>query len=398
LGYQLNESFKAVRLYLNSNLDKLNKKEDGTAKVQFLDGPSLAEKLPELVKSCAKLDIAIAYVKINGLRTLLKNTNSLFKCGGSLRIVFGLSTRQGITDKESAESLFELSRRKNVTVKKWNHCGFHPKLFIFHGDHTCIVAGSANLTEAAQSTNAEANILIEEPDPQLLQDAQEFFDHYFDSAPLLKRKDVDAYKRHIPQKNGAPMEEAKEDDLPSPPQRKHALAVMKPNKIWNISPGRDARCWNEWVRAIDDDGEGIVAIGWNEVGNLDNFKSYDSLRQAVAQKAMDIWNREWGTKTKVKYVTDQLWTFKTAVSKSDVFIVYSESRVLGLAEVTAKSKYQYEGMDTISYAHQINVQYKWYKQWPKKTDGKIIETLGKQGTLKPVNERWLWDYLVKKLP
>jgi len=139
-------------------------------KVSFLNGPSLFEKLPELMASCSQLDVAMAYVKIGGLRTLLKNADKLIKRGAPLRIVFGLSSRQGITDKESAESLLKLRKHKNVVVKKWNSSGFHPKLFIFHGAHPCIVVGSANLTEAAQSNNAEANMLVEEADPQLLQE------------------------------------------------------------------------------------------------------------------------------------------------------------------------------------------------------------------------------------
>ncbi len=367
--------------------------------MQFLDGPSLANRLPRLVRTSAKIDIAMAYVKISGLRTLMKNAESLLNRGGSLRIVFGLSTRHGITDKESAESLLQLSSQRNVHVKKWNHCGFHPKLLIFHGNPTFIVVGSANLTEAAQSTNAEANILVEDPDPQVLKDAEKFFTYYFDSAPILRRKDVEAYKHRIIQRNKTtPAGTTKEDELPSPPQRKHELSEMRPNNVWKIAPGRDARCWDEWVQAIDEDEEGIVAIGWNETGSLNNFKSYEALREMVAKRAEELWNKEWETTTNVKYATDQLWAFRNNIKKGDVFIVYSESRVLGVAEVTAESKYRYEKAGPISYAHQINVKYRWYKQWPQRADQRIIDTLGKQGTLRLVKEKWLWDYLINKLP
>lgn len=136
--------------------------DDKTMRVLFLDGPSLAEKIPELVASCDQMDMTMAYVKINGLRTLLKNSGKLVRGGAPIRIVFGLSSRQGITDKESAESLLNFSKHRNVYVRKFNHPGFHPKLFIFRGHHPCIVVGSANLTEAAQSQNAEANMLVED--------------------------------------------------------------------------------------------------------------------------------------------------------------------------------------------------------------------------------------------
>ena len=205
-------------------------------------------------------------------------------------------------------------------------------------------------------------------------------------------------RRIIRRKEAFPLTSSKEDDLPSPPQRKHELTDIKPNNIWKISPGRDACCWDEWVKAIDDDGEGIVAIGWDEVGSLDNFKSYDVLRQVVAQTAEEIWNKEWDTKTNVKHATDQLWTFRNNISKGDVLIVYSESRVLGIAEVTRESRYRYEISGPISFAHQINVKYRWYKRWPQRADQRIIDTLGKHGTLNPVREAWLWGYLIKKLP
>ena len=338
----------------------------------------------------------MAYVKIGGLRTLLKYADALIKQGARLRIVFGLSSRQRITDKESAAFLLKLSKRKNVVVKRWNSCRFHPKLLIFHGKHPSIVVGSANLTEAAQGANAEANILVEDADSQLMRDTLGFYEYYFNPAPILKPRDVDTYEPLPHTKSGVFHRGEKEDDLPSPPQRKHDLELLRPNKVWKIPPGRDARFWDEWLDVIDDDGEGIVAIGW-DVGNLDDFKSYDSLKKAVIQMAKAVWDRGSDRKTDINYVTDQLWTFKTAISRGDVFIVYSETRVLGVAEVTAKSEYQY-CVDPISFEHQLSVKYWWYKHWPKRADDKIVKALGRQGTLRPVEEDWLWDYLLKSLP
>lgn len=364
-------------------------------KVSFLDGPSLAEKIPEIVASCNQMDVAMAYVKINGLRTLLKNSDKLVRRGAPIRIVFGLSSRQGITDKESAESLLNFSKHNNVYVRKFNHPGFHPKLFIFNGDHPCIVVGSANLTEAAQIQNAEANLLVEDADPALLRDTLTFFEYYFNSAAELRRKDVDSYKPREPCGDRVFIGGPREDYFPSPLKKKRELENMRPNKVWKIAPGADARYWNEWLKAIDDDGEGIIAIGW-DVGDLNNFSSFDSLKEAVA-RAKPIWDKEWDSNIDINYVTDQLWKFKTAISKGDAIIVYSESRVLGVAEVTSESGYRYKENRSISYENQINVKYRWYKEWPKRADDKIVETLGKQGTLRLVKEEWLWNYLIRKL-
>ena len=131
---------------------------------------------------------------------------------------------------------------------------------------------------------------------------------------------------------------------------------------------------------------------------MNNFKTFRSLKEAVAEKARKIWDKEYDKRTNVKYVTDQLWKFKNDISKGDVFIIYSESRIFGIAEVTDKSKYHYKKFSNISFAHQINVKYKWYEVWPKRADDKIVEMLGKQGTLKLIEEDWIWDCLIKKLP
>jgi predicted Mrr-cat superfamily restriction endonuclease len=139
-------------------------------------------------------------------------------------------------------------------------------------------------------------------------------------------------------------------------------------------------------------------MGWNEIGNLGNFKTKDQLREAVDKTAEEIWNKIWPRETDVNYTTKQLWAFRNEISKGDVFIVYSESRVLGIAEVEAEPEYMYEETGRISYAHRIKVKYRWYKQWPGRTDQRIVDTLGKQGTLKLVEEAWLWKYLLKTLP
>lgn len=367
-------------------------------RIRFLDGPALARELPRLVSSCNQLDVAMAYVKANGLKTLMKNVDGLLTRGGSLRMVFGLSSRQGITDKKSATSLLELSRHRKTEVKKWNWAGFHPKLLIFHGDHPCIVVGSANLTGAAQSRNAEANLLVKDVDQRLMRDALAFFEYYFGQAPVLRKKDVDAYESHTHIEGRTSKRTFQEDEFPSPASTRRELTLLKPNRVWKISPGEDAEYWPEWLDQIDENGEGVVAMGWNHVGSLQKFKSPDMLRRVVKQKAKTVWDVGAKQKTNVGYATNQLWTFKKNISKGDVFIVYSETRVFGLAEVTSRSRYQYQKVKELSQKHQLNVRYRWYNAWPKRADDRIIGTLGKQGTLKHVEEKGFWGHLLEQLP
>jgi hypothetical protein len=85
-------------------------------KVSFVDAPSFEDNLRRLLSNCTGLDVAMAYVKIGGLQTLLNALNGSFliKEKKQIRIVFGLCSRQGITDKESAQLLLRFSQKQKV--------------------------------------------------------------------------------------------------------------------------------------------------------------------------------------------------------------------------------------------------------------------------------------------
>jgi hypothetical protein len=280
--------------------------------------------------------------------------------------------------------------------------GFHPKLLIFHGNPSFIVVGSANLTWAAQSKNVEANLLVEDPGEELMKDSREFFEHCFSKAPRLTRRHVERYKKRTAKiAVQPPRERSDEDELPLPPRTKAELESIKRGAaVWKIAPGKDADRWHEWFENIDDDGEGIVAMGWNEVGSLDRFETYEDLKEEVVRTAHNKWDKESERKTKVKYVTDQLWTFGPAsrsFREGDVFVVYSECKVQGVAVMTRDSKYQFQTLRDISFAHQINVKYRWYKQRPHRADERVIDALGKQGTLMLIEQPEFLPYLLSTL-
>lgn len=165
-------------------------------KVSFVEASSLRENLKNLFLNCNELDVAVAYVKIRGLETFLDllEQSTLLKEEKPIRIVFGMSPFQGITDKESAKRLLELSQKyKNVAVKMWDDPRFHPKLMIFHGDPDRIMVGSSNLTGGAQSRNAEANVFVEDPEREFMKDATKFFETCFNDAPQLEQGHIDRY-------------------------------------------------------------------------------------------------------------------------------------------------------------------------------------------------------------
>ncbi len=205
--------------------------------VSFVDAPSFRYNFRCLLQNCTRLDVAMAYVKVGGLKTFLNalNRSNLIKEKKPVRIVFGLCSRQGITDKKSAQLLLKFSQeQKNVTVKKYNSPKFHPKLMVFYGKPNSVLIGSSNLTAAAYSKNAEANVIVEDPEKKFMEAATGFFEKCFDNAPFLEQKHVDAYnpqKHHFKGKDGHGIEE---DELPTfstpVPLSKGRLGVGIPRK------------------------------------------------------------------------------------------------------------------------------------------------------------------------
>jgi len=205
-------------------------------------------------------------------------------------------------------------------------------------------------------------------------------------------------QKHEKESSKRPARSLSQEDsfFPSPLGSQDDLEDLVPNKIWKISPGHDAEYWEEWFNAIDHDGEGVVAIGWN-VGDLRRFDLIDSLRKAVTREK-PIWDRDRtdGHKTSIESATNQLWTFKNEIQKGDMFIIYSECRVLGIAEVV-EPNYQYKGNDAITYEHQMMVRYRRCYSWPRRADDRLVDALGRRigQTLKRVHEPWIWSHLLK---
>lgn len=360
--------------------------------VRFLEAKDVARELPKLISSCDELLIAMAYVKINGLKHIMPELVSLLSRGASLKIIFGLSHAFGVTDKESAKELFDLSKHKNAEVHKFNNPGFHPKLFIFQKQNPSVLIGSSNITESAQSTNSEANVLIENPDQEFLENVNLYFYRHLSDAPILSKTDISQYnppkilikkkkRRKIPI-----------DHLPTPLTIINEVKNLSPPTLWKISPGQDASHWKNWYEAINEKGNGVIALGW-DIGDLERINQKEEARKKVRINAKQYWNRGRKRKVSVGYATNQLWMLKEEIQTEDLVVIYSRRRIFGIAEVLEKSPYTYKYLDSIDYPNQLKVRYLWYHYWPEPSEQKIINTLGKQGTLKRIEEKWVWDYI-----
>jgi len=89
-------------------------------------------------------------------------------------------------------------------------------------------------------------------------------------------------------------------------------------KVWKISPGKSHFQWRRGTWQS----EKVIAIGWEEVGNLDNFKTIDELRAKTKKEGL----------SKAGYVANQLWSFKQ-VEEGDIVVAYGNYTILDIGIV-----------------------------------------------------------------
>lgn len=189
-------------------------------KIEFVEASDVFNNLNDLLLNCNGLDIAIAFVNSAGLKTLFNTImkSKLMQEKLPIRIVFGLSSKQGITDKKAAKELLEFSQKyENITVKKINNSRFHPKLMIFYGKPNTIFLGSSNLTIAAYTRNIEANIFINDPKVDFFNNTRTFFKKCWKDAKILELEHVEAYLQYKPSTNKISRNFPQEDRIPSFP-------------------------------------------------------------------------------------------------------------------------------------------------------------------------------------
>jgi len=220
-------------------------------KIYFVDAPSFIDRLNKLFINCTKLDIAMAYVRSGGLDSFLDalKKSILMQKNMPIRILFGMCSSHGITDKESAKRLLKLTQQhQNIKVKKYDNPGFHPKLMIFYGNPAQILVGSSNLTAGAQSKNAEANVIVEDPDQKFMKDAVEFFEMYFDKAPYLEPRYVDLYTPLPTSKKRRGQRSSMWDELPS---RSKRLSPLINRRRGIGSPIKTKSYYDEKIRDLE---------------------------------------------------------------------------------------------------------------------------------------------------
>lgn len=101
----------------------------------------------------------------------------------------------------------------------------------------------------------------------------------------------------------------------------------KNTKYWTIAAGEDSRLWENFKK------EAVIAIGWDELGDLNKFNDLDSLKTAYANT--------FKPKNQPRMNTRALYEFKNIINIGDVVFVKSgRDALLGVGFV--KSDYIYD--------------------------------------------------------
>lgn len=119
---------------------------------------NLAFEITKRLKECDYFEFLVAFISESGLAVLKQILLNLKNKGVKGRII--TSTYLGFNDPKMFKQLLSFTNIE-VRIFEQEHCGFHPKGFIFHkGEHRDIIVGSSNLTQTALESNQEWDLFF----------------------------------------------------------------------------------------------------------------------------------------------------------------------------------------------------------------------------------------------
>lgn len=118
---------------------------------------------------------------------------------------------------------------------------------------------------------------------------------------------------------------------------------------WLYSPGENAAKWDEYYKA------GIMAIGWGEIGDLENFNSKDEIKQRMKE--------HFGSDKNYKNAGHATWQFVHDIKIGDVvFVKKGRNSIIGKGIV--KSVYRYDPKVQDGYKNIRDVDWTNKGDWP----------------------------------
>lgn len=131
-------------------------------------------------------------------------------------------------------------------------------------------------------------------------------------------------------------------------------------KVWLISPGQGSKEWDDFYEA------GIIAIGWDDLGDLTKFTDKNNIRECLLVDASD-------TSASMKNISLALWEFSRTMMVGDIVIAKKGvSEYLGFGVVD--SDYYFDS-NKPKYKHCRKVNWKKKGVWQETKGPIVVKTL-----------------------
>jgi len=108
-------------------------------------------------------------------------------------------------------------------------------------------------------------------------------------------------------------------------------------RYWKIAPGEGGFAW------VEQRDKGCIAVGWNDIGDLDKYPN----DEAIKKKFYQLRKKIWGSKT----APYQLLTFYRKVEREDKIVASSGELLYGIGTVAGKRKNPYKFDAELLYKH-----------------------------------------------
>lgn len=177
---------------------------------------NLAFEITKRLKECDYFEFSVAFISESGLAVLKQILLNLKEKGVKGRII--TSTYLGFNAPKIFKQLLSFTNIE-VRIFEQEHCGFHPKGFIFHtGDHRDIIVGSSNLTQTALESNQEWDLFFtSHENGELASQVSNEFDIQWELSTPLTNEWIESYKETYVK--------------PLRPTSVQSLKTIKPNKM-----------------------------------------------------------------------------------------------------------------------------------------------------------------------
>jgi superfamily II DNA or RNA helicase/HKD family nuclease len=160
------------------------------------DEPSIGGELRRELESADRVDLLMAFVKVQGLRLIDGPVGDFLARGGTFRVIS--STYLGATDRKALDRLVELGAEVRVAYES-NRTRLHAKAWLFHratGYSTAYV-GSSNLSQSAMVQGLEWNVrLAAAESPHLFEKFRATFEAYW-AGGEFETYDPERFDAHI---------------------------------------------------------------------------------------------------------------------------------------------------------------------------------------------------------